>query len=77
MADVAALADDATSDLPEAQAKAIQAAISAAYYQGQRDAVRRYAWWKNGVQYVGTGAISLDRAIAVIDDAEQAGEWTP
>jgi hypothetical protein len=73
----AALAKEASRDLPHRTADLIDAAVAAAYFEGLREGVTRYAWWKGGVQYVGTGAISLERAIATIDDAEQAGEWTP
>jgi hypothetical protein len=57
--------------------KLIQAAISAAYYQGLRDGVRRYSWWRGGVRYVGSGQFTLDEALARIDAAEEAGEWVP
>jgi hypothetical protein len=51
--------------------------VSAAYHEGLRVGVRRYAWWQDGVQYVGTGGRTLDQAIATIDAAEAAGEWQP
>lgn len=55
----------------------VDAAISAAYYEGLRDGVRRYAWWKDGTQYVGGGVYTLADAIAGIDRAERAGEPVP
>lgn len=76
-AEVAALTDDATRELPDVAAIAVQAAVSAAYYEGLRDGVTRYAWWKDGTQYVGSGVYTLADALNTIDQAEQAGEWGP
>jgi hypothetical protein len=33
-----------------------------AYFLGKRDGVRAYAWWKDGIQYVGTTGRTLDTA---------------
>jgi hypothetical protein len=55
----------------EAREKAEEArekAEEAAYDQGYRDALRTYAWWKGGVQYVGAGFYTLERALAECHD---------
>lgn len=61
----------------EQRARLLHEAVSAAHWEGLREGVRRYAWWKDGVQYVGSGVYTLADAIATIDAAEQAGEWQP
>lgn len=35
---------------------------------GLREGIRRYAWWKDGVQYVGTCGTTLKKAL---DDIER------
>lgn len=57
--------------------RVVDEAVNAAYYEGLRTGVRRYAWWKNGTQYVGSGLYTLAQALAAIDQAEAAGEWSP
>lgn len=42
-----------------------------AYWQGVREGVWRYAWWKDGIQEVGTTGTSLKQAYAKIDIEEQ------
>lgn len=37
------------------------------YKKGLIDGVTRYAWWKDGVQYVGTFGKTLKQAIEEID----------
>lgn len=32
------------------------------YFQGKREGLRSYAWWKDGTQYVGTTGKTLDQA---------------
>jgi hypothetical protein len=39
----------------------------AAWYDGLRAGVRRYVWWKDGEQFVGSGVYSLGQALARID----------
>ena len=42
------------------------------YYVGMREGIRAYAWWKDGVQYVGTCGKTLQDAIAdTLIDCEQ------
>jgi len=43
-----------------------------AFYAGLRQGVKLYAWWKDGVQYVGTCGRTLKDAIADID-LEESG----
>lgn len=42
-----------------------------AYYRGIRDGVWLYAWWKDGVEYVGTSGKTLKEAREKIDSQEQ------
>lgn len=37
--------------------------IKQAHSAGQRDGMTRYAWWKDGVQYVGTTGTTLKEAL--------------
>jgi len=49
----------------------LQIAQTRAYYQGFRDGLLEYAWWKDGVQYVGTCGRTLKEAFAEVDKLEQ------
>jgi hypothetical protein len=40
--------------------------VSMGYREGLIDGVRRYAWWRDGVQYCGTTGNTLASAIAQI-----------
>lgn len=44
------------------------------YYGGYVDALRDYAWWKDGTQYVGTCGTTLAEAIARVAKAAEFGE---
>ena len=41
-----------------------------AYCEGMREGVRRFAWWKDGTQYVGFCGTTLDKALQGIDAEE-------
>ena len=41
-----------------------------AYYRGLRDGVEKFAWWKNGTQYVGTTGAVLKDVLHDIDTFE-------
>jgi hypothetical protein len=41
-----------------------------AYYQGLKEGVRMFAWWKDGVQYVGTCGTTLKEALKEVDEEE-------
>lgn len=41
-----------------------------AYYEGRRDSTRLWAWWKDGIQYVGSGVYTLDYALKELDKGE-------
>lgn len=45
----------------------------AAWWNGLRAGVHRYAWWKDGEQYVGSGVYTLGQALARID-ADQVAQ---
>jgi len=48
--------------------------LNASYYEGARDALHRYAWHKDGTQYVGCGMNTLKQALEQVDEAEQTGQ---
>ena len=37
------------------------------YIEGLKGGVRMYAWWKDGIQYVGTCGVTLKSALERID----------
>lgn len=49
----------------------LQLQQTCAYYQGLREGVQRFAWWRDGTQYVGTTGLTLKQAIAQIDQEQQ------
>ena len=44
--------------------------------EGMEAGVRAYAWWKDGVQYVGTSGTTLTEALATLDEKAEAKEQT-
>jgi hypothetical protein len=44
--------------------------ITKAHFDGMREAVQKYAWWKDGEQFVGCGAQTLKEALEEIDKKE-------
>lgn len=40
------------------------------YFEGMRAAIRSYAWWKNGKQYVGCGVYELADALIDVEILE-------
>ena len=47
----------------------------AAYFRGIREGLQRYAWWKDGVQYVGSCGRTLQDAYKDVDN-EEGVSWT-
>lgn len=45
--------------------------LNEAYYNGIRDGIKQYAWWRDGVQYVGTTGTTLKDALKDIDMEEK------
>ena len=41
------------------------------FYNGMREGVREYAYWRDGEQWVGTCGITLKQALKRIDSEEQ------
>jgi hypothetical protein len=41
------------------------------YYDGLEAGVERFAWWKDGVQYVGTTGKTLEQAYKEIEEDRQ------
>lgn len=65
------------TDLPDGATKVIEGlakefaeARLRAYFRGIRDGVRRFAWWRDGVQYVGTTGRTLRQALDEVDTQE-------
>ena len=44
-----------------------------AYLLGLKDGIRRFAWWKNGTEFVGSCGMTLKQALEEVDkvDAQQ------
>lgn len=45
--------------------------LNKAYYNGIREGIEQYAWWRDGVQYVGTTGTTLKDALKRIDSEEK------
>ena len=43
-----------------------------AYYSGLRNGLERFAWWKDGVQYVGSCGTTLQEALHIMQQEEAA-----
>ena len=48
----------------------LQQAQTQAYYKGLREGVEKFAWWKDGTQYVGTTGSKLKSVLQDIDSFE-------
>ena len=48
-----------------------------AYKEGVKSGIRRFAWWRDGVEYVGTSGTTLKKAIEDIEqeDKRQNAPW--
>ena len=46
-------------------AKAFQSGKEQGYKEGYKEGLTAYAWWKDGVQYVGTSGTTLKEALKV------------
>jgi hypothetical protein len=51
--------------------------VEAAYWAGVEAGMRRYAWWKDGREYVGTCGNTLTTAIRDMDRDSGAACWHP
>lgn len=49
-------------------AEAIKDIVDRGYRQGYKDALRDFAWWKDGTQYVGCGIKTLKEEIEEIEE---------
>ncbi len=58
---------DSAHNIIEACAKEFAHHRRTAFKHGLRVGVRRFAWWKDGVQYVGTTGKQLPQALSEID----------
>lgn len=50
------------------QSWALEDAYQRGYKQGKKDGIRLFAWWKDGVQYVGTTGTTLEKALKEVDE---------
>jgi len=41
------------------------------YFDGVREGIRMYAWWRDGIQYCGTTGTTLKQALEEVDQAEK------
>jgi hypothetical protein len=48
----------------------LQIAQTRAYYKGLREGVEKFAWWRDGTQYVGTTGSKLKSVLQDIDSFE-------
>ena len=48
----------------------LQIAQTRAYYKGLREGVERFAWWRDGTQYVGTTGSTLKNVLQDINSFE-------
>ena len=51
--------------------------MSKDYWNGVRDGIRRFAWWKDGAQQVGTCGTTLKKALEEIDKIEETSKEPP
>lgn len=51
----------------EERDKIVEAGIQKAFKEGMIAGVRRFAWWRNGIQYVGACGTTLKKAIEGIN----------
>lgn len=52
--------------------------LQEAFVAGMKEGFRCFAWWKDGVEYVGCGAYTLEQALQAIDNGdfdEEAEAW--
>ena len=61
---------DGTTNVVEGLAKEFALIRQRAYFRGIRDGIQRFAWWKDGVQYVGTTGRTLTQALNEVDTQE-------
>jgi hypothetical protein len=52
------------------QEQHLQKTQTQAYYKGLREGVEKFAWWKDGTQYVGTTGSTLKSVLQDIDSFE-------
>ena len=52
------------------QEQYLQQAQTQAYYKGLREGVEKFAWWKDGTQYVGTTGSKLKSVLQDINSFE-------
>lgn len=61
---------DGAANVVEGLAKEFSLIRERAYFRGVRDGIQRFAYWKDGVQYVGTTGRSLRQALDEVDTQE-------
>lgn len=61
---------DGATNVVEGLAKEFALIRQRSYFRGIRDGIQRFAWWKDGVQYVGTTGRTLTQALNEVDTQE-------
>ena len=56
------------TQLEESFSKSLEELQSSSYKTGLLEGLRRYAWWRDGVQYVGTCGTTLKDALNRVED---------
>jgi len=56
------------SSLRDAVRAVVKVVVRVEYKEGLKEGVTRFAWWKEGVQYVGTTGKTLKQALEDIDN---------
>lgn len=59
------------TDTSEYDSDAVRRVALSAYIQGKREATIDWAWWKDGVQYVGSYGKTLAQALDIIAEEEE------
>jgi len=61
---------DSAAPIIEGVAKEFAAIRQRSYFQGIREGISRFAWWKDGEQFIGTTGRKLRQALDEVDTQE-------
>jgi hypothetical protein len=68
--DIAAYIGYPVTDTSSYDAEDLRRAAKASYFEGKREATRDWAYWKDGVQFVGSCGKTLAQALDIISEEE-------
>lgn len=54
--------------IPDEHAAPLSILVKEVFMMGQKDGMKTYAWWKDGVQFVGTTGKTLAQAFQLLED---------